>query len=202
MGSPQAGRRPYGITKERDMIQRRIKATVGFLGLVLVTAGVVGLLVALGSSAWADDTKITQVVKDAKVTIDQAIKTASEIVAGRVVEAELVKKHGLTVWEVEILRADEILTEVRIDATTGAVINIRALADDMKITRLVKDAKVTIDQAIKTASEKVAGTLIEVELAKKHGLIVWEVEILRAEGNVAEVRIDANDGRVIATKEK
>ena len=61
-----------------------------------------------GSSAWADDKegKITDLVEDAKVTIDQAIKTASEKVSGTVVEAELEKKHGKTVWEVEVLGAD------------------------------------------------------------------------------------------------
>ena len=66
-----------------------------------ITAGIVGLLFVLGSYAWANDTedKITDLVKDATVTIDQAIKTASEKVPGTVVEAELEKKHGKTVWK-------------------------------------------------------------------------------------------------------
>ena len=82
--------------------------------LGIITAGVVGLLFALGSTAWADDKegKITDLAKDAKVTIDQAIKTASEKVPGTVVEAELEKKHGKTVWEVEVLGADGKVTEV------------------------------------------------------------------------------------------
>jgi len=100
----------------------------------IITAGVVGLLFALGSSAWADDKegKITDLVKDAKVTIDQAIKTASEKVPGTVVEAELEKKHGKTVWEVEVLGADGNVTEVHIDAATGAVIDTEAKKDERK----------------------------------------------------------------------
>jgi uncharacterized membrane protein YkoI len=100
----------------------------------IVTAGVVGLLFALGSSAWADDKegKITDLVKDAKVTIDQAIKTASEKVPGTVVEAELEKKHGKTVWEVEVLGADGTVTEVHIDAATGAVIDTEAKKNEKK----------------------------------------------------------------------
>lgn len=100
----------------------------------IITAGVVGLLIALGSSAWADDKegKITDLVKDAKVTIDQAIKTASEKVPGTVVEAELEKKHGKTVWEVEVLGADGNVTEVHIDAATGAVIDTEAKKDEKK----------------------------------------------------------------------
>ena len=102
--------------------------------LGIITAGVVGLLFALGSSAWADDKegKITDLVKDAKVTIDQAIKTASEKVPGTVVEAELEKKHGKTIWEVEVLGADGNVTEVHIDAATGAVIDTEAKKDEKK----------------------------------------------------------------------
>jgi uncharacterized membrane protein YkoI len=102
--------------------------------LGIITAGVVGLLFALGSSAWADDKegKVTDLVKDAKVTIDQAIKTASEKVPGTVVEAELEKKHGKTVWEVEVLGADGNVTEVHIDAATGAVIDTEAKKDEKK----------------------------------------------------------------------
>jgi uncharacterized membrane protein YkoI len=100
----------------------------------IITAGVVGFLFALGSSAWADDKEgnITDLAKDAKVTIDQAIKTASEKVPGTVVEAELEKKHGKTVWEVEVLGADGSVTEVHIDAATGAVIDTEAKKDEKK----------------------------------------------------------------------
>ena len=100
----------------------------------IIAAGVVGLLFALGSTAWADDkeSKITDLVKDATITIDQAIKTASEKVPGTVVEAELEKKHGKTVWEVEVLGADGNVTEVHIDAATGAVIDTEAKKDEKK----------------------------------------------------------------------
>ena len=102
--------------------------------LGIITASVVGLVFALGSGAWADDkdSKITDLVKDAKVAIDQAIKTASEKVPGTVVEAELEKKHGKTVWEVEVLGADGNVTEVHIDAATGAVIDTEAKKDEKK----------------------------------------------------------------------
>jgi uncharacterized membrane protein YkoI len=43
-------------------------------------------------------------------------------VPGRVVEAELARKHGTTVWEIEVLGTDGNITKVRIDADSGAVI--------------------------------------------------------------------------------
>jgi len=99
-----------------------------------ITAGVIGLLFALGSPAWADDERcnIADLVKDAKVTIDQAIKTASEKVPGTVAEAELEKEHGKTVWEVAVLGADGHVTEVHIDAATGAVIDTESKKDEKR----------------------------------------------------------------------
>ena len=87
-----------------------------------------GLIVFSSTVAWSDDKEgnIADLVKDAKVTAEQAIKTATEKVPGTVVEAELGKKHGKTVWEVEILGADAKVTEVHIDAADGTVIDTEA----------------------------------------------------------------------------
>jgi uncharacterized membrane protein YkoI len=74
--------------------------------------------------------------------------------------------------------------------------------EESHVADLVKDAKITIDQAIKTALEKVSGTPVEAELEKKHGKTVWEVEIVGADGNVTEVHIDAGSGQIIDTEKK
>ena len=74
--------------------------------------------------------------------------------------------------------------------------------DESKVADLTKTAKVTIQDAIKTASDKMAGTVVEAELERKHGKIVWEVEIVGVDGKVTEVHIDAASGAVIDTEEK
>ncbi|MDC8449007.1 MAG: PepSY domain-containing protein [Nitrospira sp.] len=63
-------------------------------------------------------------------------------------------------------------------------------------------AKVTIDEAVKTASEKVSGKVIEAELEHKHNKLVWEVEVVTAENKVMEVHIDAESGAVIDVEEE
>jgi len=100
-----------------------------FLTLLLTLT--VGTVLALGTPAWSDKKKdeegeIAALAKEAKVTIEQAIKTAVEKVPGTVVEAELEKKHDKTVWEVEVRGADGKVTEVHIDAATGTVIDTEA----------------------------------------------------------------------------
>jgi len=103
---------------------------------IAMSALLVGALCLAATPAWSDkgkkgkekeeDCNVAELVKDAKVTIDQAIKTAVDKVPGTAVEAELEKKHDKTVWEVEILEADGKMTEVHIDAATGDVIDTEA----------------------------------------------------------------------------
>lgn len=98
---------------------------------LLVPALAVTALCFTTTPAWSDkghkgkDEKydVADLVKDAKVTIDQAIKTALDATPGTAVEAELEKKHDKTVWEVAVFGADGAMTEVHIDAATGAVID-------------------------------------------------------------------------------
>jgi uncharacterized membrane protein YkoI len=74
--------------------------------------------------------------------------------------------------------------------------------EEGNVADLAKEAKVTVDQAIKTATEKVQGTVVEVELEKKHDKTIWEVEIVGADGKVSEVHIDAATGAVIDVEDK
>ena len=67
---------------------------------------------------------------------------------------------------------------------------------------LAAAAKVTIEQAIKTATDKVQGKVIEAELENEDGKLVWEVEIVRADGKVSELYVDAGTGALVPGGEK
>lgn len=101
--------------------------------LVGILAVAVGAVLVLNGPAWSDqkgkgkkdESKETiEMAAKAKVTIDEAIKTASEKVPGKVVEAELEKKHDTLVWEVEVVTAENKVMEVHVDAESGAVIDV------------------------------------------------------------------------------
>lgn len=62
---------------------------------------------------------------------------------------------------------------------------------------LAAAAKVTIEQAIKTATDKVQGKVIEAELEKEDGKLVWEVEIVGADGKLSELYVDAGTGVLV-----
>ncbi|MEO5632028.1 MAG: PepSY domain-containing protein [Nitrospiraceae bacterium] len=101
--------------------------------LLGVMALAIGAMLVLNGPAWSDDKgkgkkdeskETVEMAAKAKVTIDQAIKTALEKVPGKVVEAELEKKHDTLVWEVEVVTAENKVMEVHIDAESGAVIDV------------------------------------------------------------------------------
>jgi uncharacterized membrane protein YkoI len=104
-----------------------MKQLVGMIALAI------GVVLVLNGPAWSDqkgkgkkdESKETvEMAAKAKVTIDEAIKTASEKVPGKVVEAELEKNHNTLVWEVEVVTAENKVMEVHIDAESGAVIGV------------------------------------------------------------------------------
>jgi len=104
-----------------------MKQLVGMMALAI------GVILVLNGPAWSDqkgkgkkdESKETvAMAAAAKVTIEQAIKTASEKVPGKLVEAELEKKHDTLVWEVEVVTADNKVMEVHINAESGAVIDV------------------------------------------------------------------------------
>lgn len=91
---------------------------------VMIMPIVISVALAVGT-VWADSTKDKlQMSQNAKITIDQAIKSATERVPGKVIEAELEKKHDRTVWEVEVVSADNKIAEVHVDAMSGSIIDV------------------------------------------------------------------------------
>lgn len=96
---------------------------------IVIATLATGIVLTLGGTAIADKKgekhkSRIEMAEMAKVTIDQAVKTASEKVPGKIVEAELEKKHDKTVWEVEIVTDDKMIKEVHIDADSGVVIDV------------------------------------------------------------------------------
>ena len=118
--------------------------------LVGMMAVAVGAILVLNGPAWSDqkgkgkkdESKETvEMAVAAKVTIDQAIKIASEKVAGKVVEAELEMKHDKVIWEVEVVTAENKVMEVHIDAESGAVIDVEEEKPEKDMKRQQKQER-------------------------------------------------------------
>lgn len=92
---------------------------------------VIGVIMVVGGMVWSaerdkhkgEETKqVVAMATSAKITIEEAMKAALENFPGKVIEAELERKQDKTVWEVEILTADQSIMTVYVDANSGSVI--------------------------------------------------------------------------------
>jgi len=81
------------------------------------------------------------------------------------------------------------------------IVTDSAFGEANKVEKAAK-AKISINEAITTAAEKVSGTVIEVELEQKHDRLIWEVEVVTPEKTIMEVHIDAETGNVIEVEEE
>lgn len=65
-----------------------------------------------------------------------------------------------------------------------------------------KNVKVSAEQARRTALERVAGTVIEEELEKENGRIVYSIEIRDKDKKVFDVEVDAETGAIVNVEEE
>lgn len=73
--------------------------------------------------------------------------------------------------------------------------------DDKPNPKLAKKAKITMEAAREIALKKVPGTVIEGELEKEHGKLVYSFDIKIENGKIMEVWVDAKTGNVLRAEE-
>lgn len=73
--------------------------------------------------------------------------------------------------------------------------------DDKPNPKLAKKARITIEAAREIALKKVPGTVIEGELEKEHGKLVYSFDIKIESGKIMEVWVDAKTGNVLRAEE-
>ncbi|MDQ3323197.1 MAG: PepSY domain-containing protein [Acidobacteriota bacterium] len=65
----------------------------------------------------------------------------------------------------------------------------------------MKEAKISMEQARKTALERVSGTIVEEEIERERGRLIYSFEIRDANRKIQEVEIDAMTGALICVEE-
>jgi uncharacterized membrane protein YkoI len=164
----------------------------------------------------------------AKISMDEARKTALERVPGTVESGELEKEHGKLVYSFDI-RTAEGITEVWVDAKSGEVINMeketaaqeaaekhkdkakQKTEDDddeeseasqkANQAKYAKEAKITMDAAKAIALREKPGTITDQELEKEHGKLLYSFDVRDASGKVFDIEVDAKTGKVLKVVE-
>lgn len=74
--------------------------------------------------------------------------------------------------------------------------------DDEVSSEERKAVKISAEQARRTALERVAGTIVEEELEKENGRIVYSIEIRDKNQKVFDVEVDAETGAIVKVEEE
>lgn len=68
--------------------------------------------------------------------------------------------------------------------------------------RLAKQAKISKEEARQKALERVPGIVLESEMEKEKGRLVYEFEIRDKDNKIFEVLVDANTGEIVSVEEE
>lgn len=132
------------------------------------------------------------------IPLETISATAQQLHPGELLKVELERKqgHGREVYKVEILDPTEgSMWKLRLDARTGELLKQERETEHDHARRLHNEgAIVSLESVTRAAQGYRAGDLLEVELERKRGNYIYEVEILDAQGQVWELHFDARDG--------
>ena len=159
----------------------------------------------------ADDSPEAQkeLAKQAKIPVEQARQTALQRVSGEILESELDRETGKLVYEFEIRDKSGKIQEVLVDAQTGELVSVEEESeedDDDELdspkmqTELAKEARIPMEAARQIALARVPGKVVESELGKEKGKVVYEFEIRDKDNKSFDVLVDAKTGEVVGVE--
>ena len=149
--------------------------------------------------------KEARMASEAKITMAQARLAAIARVPGDIEEGRLEREKGKLWYEFEIHKAGTgAETAIHIDAVTGEVGNVEDAggAGSESENEMFSQAKVSWDDAEKTALNRLAGSVVMAKLERERGRLLYEFGIVTGDGREDMVHVDAITGEVESTGKK
>ncbi|MEN2750338.1 PepSY domain-containing protein [Psychrobacter sp. FBL11] len=175
--------------------------TLGACLTVALTTGALSTAVVA-----ANNSDEVSVVQAAKVSLKQAVATASKEAAGSLVSAELDDndsdaQNGNSVYELEFSN-DTTSYEIKVDAMTGEIVTSETEQldkEDIDDYKVQQQAKISMTDAIDIAEKQTNGHTLEIEFEsdddKMDHPTYYEVKVLK-DNQIFELNIDAETGTV------
>ncbi len=138
-----------------------------------------------------------------KISLEQALTLANKAVKGDIISADFDQEDRAedSHYDIKII-ANSNDQEVRVNASTGKVTKDeteRLDKDDLAEYNTMKQAKVSLSQAIKNANKTLKGTVLEAEFDMDFGKPVYKIEIGKA-NQVHKVVVDSMTGKIISSQ--
>lgn len=138
-----------------------------------------------------------------KISLEQALTLANKAVKGDIISADFDQEDRAENSHYDIkMIANNNEQEVRVNANTGKVTKDeteRLDKEDLAEYNTMKQAKVSLSQAIKNANKTLKGTVLEAEFDMDFGKPVYKIEI--GKGNqVHKVVVDSMTGKITSSQ--
>ncbi|BFM04526.1 hypothetical protein Psyaliredsea_31730 [Psychrobacter alimentarius] len=138
-----------------------------------------------------------------KISLEQALTLANKAVKGDIISADFDQEDRAENSHYDIkMIANNNEQEVRVNANTGKVTKDeteRLDKEDLAEYNTMKQAKVSLSQAIKNANKTLKGTVLEAEFDMDFGKPVYKIEI--GKGNqVHKVIVDSMTGKITSSQ--
>lgn len=89
-------------------------------------------------------------------------------------------------------------------ATVLALVSMQGLADDQQRALQLRESGeiLPLEEILVISRKQVDGRILEVELKRKHGVLLYEIKILDINGRVWELKVDASNGTIIEREQE
>ena len=135
-----------------------------------------------------------------QITLEQALVIANKAVKGEVIGVEFEQGNNRSDDEYEVnIIAQGHEYEVNISASTGKVLSIEQEvldAEDMAEYNAMKQAKITLTQAMGQATQTINGTVVEAEFDGDHGKSDYKIDVVQG-AQLHKIVIDSMTGALI-----
>ena len=176
------------------------KSIVMTLSMIAVSSATISV-----AQAATPAVKVSEAVAAAqsKISLEQAIAIGNKTIKGDLVSAEFDQK-GYSAggkYDVKFI-ANNTEYKIRIDADTGKVLSAKQDQldrEDMAEYKAMKQAKVSLNQAMEKATQNVNGKIIKAGFDVDNGKSVYEIKV--AKGNqIHKMVIDSVTGKVVSSR--
>lgn len=121
---------------------------------------------------------------------------------GEVVKLERKNEAGTALYEFEVLGADGKSWQLECDIPSGKIVEEEQEVNSPDDPLFKAKAKISLEQAKKTALEAHPGEIVETEYAiESNGEASYEFDIKPKEGPEVKVEVDAASGKIVEDKQ-
>ena len=185
-------------------------STLSKSAIVVVSALVIGT--GIGTIAIASgqipaisgaETSDAVAIAKSKISLEQAIAMAQKTVKGDLISAEFDQNDYMAGDEFEVKFIDgDMEHEVKIDASSGKILKTKQEkldAEDLAEYEALKQAKISLTQAMQKATQSINGKIIEAEFDFDNGIPAYEIEMAKGV-EIHKLVIDSINGQVISSQ--